>query len=551
MTDKQSEWYKLQNEILTICSTVVDEEMYGAVLELILDRFESPLGYFGYINDDNALVCPSMTRDVWDRCDVPEKSIVFPRESWGGLWGESLITGKTIHSQAPMYTPEGHIPITRAVAVPLMFRDMVVGQIVIANKPREYTEMEIENLNDIARLLAPVLNARIERDRALQREREARLNAEEANELKSSFLAGMSHEIRTPLNALLGFQDIVLDHGGLDPEYRSYLEQAKQSGYMLLHIINDLLDLSKIEAGKMNLQQVPFSLSSVLKNVYSIARMNLEKSGKELELRPEIPKQSDIYLKGDPRRLEEVLSNLITNAIKFTDEGYIEYGASFDDKNSIRFYVTDTGIGIPPEKQTLIFDSFRQAERKIKQKYGGTGLGLAISKNLVEMMGGSMTLDSTPGEGSTFSFTIPYREAKSRAVEEKTSSKSAAGEKGLVLVVDDNRINRKVVQTMLQKEGFEVMAAGDGEEAVDLIRKTEEIGLVFMDMYMPNMDGIEATQHIRSWEQDQGRDSVPIIALTAAGTSEDRRLMEDAGSNDFHPKPIDKAVLLKQIKRFL
>jgi hypothetical protein len=321
---------------------------------------------------------------------------------------------------------------------------------------------------------------------------------------------------------------------------------------MLLHIINDLLDLSKIEAGKMNLQQVPFSLTSVLKNVYSIARMNLEKSGKDLELRHEIPERTDIYLIGDPRRLEQVLINLITNAIKFTDEGHIEYGASFDNNNYIRFYVADTGIGIPHEKQHIIFDSFRQAERKINQKYGGTGLGLTISKDLIDRMGGSIILDSTPGSGSTFSFTIPYREAEKGAVgEEVPGSGGKSGKKGLVLVVDDNRINRKVVQIMLKKEGFEVTAAGDGEEAVDMIKKSEKIRLVLMDMYMPNMDGIEATKRIRDWEQEKGREPVAIIALTAAGTSEDRQLMEEAGSNDFHPKPVEKSALLKQIGKYL
>lgn len=542
-----SELQTLQREIITVFSTVNDDGMYEEVLKLLRDHFESPFGYFGYIDEQRNLVCPSMTYNIWDRCKREDRDIVFPADSWGGLWGYALKDGKTYFSNIPLSPPQGHLAITRAVAVPLLFRNKLIGQFVLANKETDYTELDIENLNSIAEFVAPVMNARLERDRALAYEREARRKAEEANTMKSTFLASMSHEIRTPLNAIIGFQDILLENASLTKEFRFYLEQAKNSSHILLQLINDLLDFSKIDADELSLQEVPFSLIDVMDNIYSIARMTLDKSEKKIELQTDIPPNSDIYLIGDPSRLEQVLINLITNAIKFTDNGFVRYGFSFNDKTEIQFYVQDTGAGIPKEKQELIFESFRQAEEKIAQKQGGTGLGLAISKKLAEMMGGSITLTSQPGSGTTFYFTVPYREAD---VEHDQKKPASIPENAVqtVLVVDDNRINRLVIKTMLQKSGYTVHTASDGMEALHVLKRQPSIGLILMDMYMPTMDGIEATKRIRREEKEAGKTPVPIIALTAAGTAEDKNVMERAGSDGFHSKPIDKEKLLEQIQ---
>ncbi len=545
----------LRNNILSLFSTVNDDDLYKAVLDLLLQRFESPFGYFGYIDEDNNLVCPSMTRDIWEKCEIENKDIVFPYNMWAGMWGESLNEGKTYYSNTSLNPPSGHITLERAVLVPILFRQRVIGQIALANKPEDYSEEDINTLNAIAAFLAPVLNARLERDRALQKEREARRQAEENNELKSAFLASMSHEIRTPLNAILGFQDIILDNAGLEEEYRYYLEQATNSGHILLQLINDILDLSKIEAQEMELQDVPFALSSVFKTVYSIARMLIKKSGKDISLKSAIPSKADVFLQGDPHRLEQILINLITNAIKYTDKGFVEYGVHFEDKKTVHFYVRDTGTGIQKEKQELIFEAFRQADIKRDTKKGGTGLGLSISQRLAEMMGGGITLQSTPGDGSTFSVNIPYREAPPQKSGEEsvqpTQLETQLETDGTILVVDDNRINRLVVETMLRKEGYKTAAVNDGSEVLPFLEKNSRINLILMDMYMPQMDGITATRSIRAYERKNNRPPVPIIALTAAGTSEDARTMQEAGSNGFHSKPIDKPKLLHQIKDLL
>jgi signal transduction histidine kinase/CheY-like chemotaxis protein len=525
------------------------------LLDTLQNNILSPFGYFGYIDEDNNLVCPSMTRDIWEKCEIENKDIIFPYNMWAEMWGDSLNEGKTYYSNTSLNPSSGHITLERAVLVPILFRQRVIGQIALANKPEDYSEEDINTLNAIAAFLAPVLNARLERDRALKKEREARRHAEENNELKSAFLASMSHEIRTPLNAILGFQDIILDNAGLEEEYRYYLEQATNSGHILLQLINDILDLSKIEAEEMELQDVPFALSSVFKTVYSIARMLIKKSGKDISLKAAIPSKTDVFLQGDPHRLEQILINLITNAIKYTDKGFVEYGVYFEGKKTVHLYVRDTGPGIQKEKQELIFEAFRQADIKRDTKKGGTGLGLSISQRLAEMMGGSITLQSTPGDGATFSVIIPYREAPPQKSGEEsvqpTQLETQLETDGTILVVDDNRINRLVVETMLRKEGYKVAAVNDGSEVLPFLEKNSRINLILMDMYMPQMDGITATRSIREYERKKNKPAVPIIALTAAGTSEDARTMQEAGSNGFHSKPIDKPKLLHQIKDLL
>lgn len=384
--------------------------------------------------------------------------------------------------------------------------------------------------------------------------REAKERAEAADRLKSTFLASMSHELRTPLNAVLGFVEIVLSSGTLDSENTKHLELAKNSGNSLLQLIRDILDFSKISADLYHLEKGPFSLKPVLENIDSVAQGLFAKNEKEIELRKKIPKLSGILMEGDPNKLEQVITNLLSNALKFTESGYVEYGIRFKSpkrEKRLTFYVKDTGIGIAEKQLDLIFQPFRQAEEKITRKYGGTGLGLAISKKIVELMGATLEVDSTLGKGSTFSFTLLYKKSRLPKTEKPVQNTPTQTTKSKLLVVDDNTINRLMLKTLLTKEGFPVLVAEDGNEAIGLFKEDPSIGLVLMDMYMPGMDGAEAAREIRKIEESSNRGRTPVIAVTAASTITEKQIMIDAGCDSYISKPVQRVRLLELLSQYL
>jgi signal transduction histidine kinase len=373
-----------------------------------------------------------------------------------------------------------------------------------------------------------------EREKKLE---EAKERAEKADKLKSTFLASMSHELRTPLNAVLGFVDIVLSSGELNEENRHYLELAQSSGNNLLKLISDILDFSKIESNMFTIEKTDFSLEPILQNVDSVAKGLAAKDKKQIKLRNRFPSLENVLVAGDQNRLEQVLINLISNAVKFTESGFVEYGALFEG-DRLRFYVRDTGIGIAEEKMKVIFEPFRQAEEKITKKYGGSGLGLAISKKIIELMGGDITVDSEVGGGSTFSVILPYKREKLRETISRDPSSPTLSGRGKILVTDDEKINRLMLKTVLEKEGYTVAEAANGMEAIEQISKDTAISMIFMDMYMPSIDGAEAVRRIRSIEKDMDRPGIPIVGVTAASTVAEKEAMLDAGCNFCLTKPI-------------
>ncbi len=383
----------------------------------------------------------------------------------------------------------------------------------------------------------------------LKREKE---RAEAADKLKSFFLANMSHEIRTPLNSIIGFTDLVLSGDDLSEENRDYLQISKESGNLLLALINGILDLSKIEAGQLHIEEISCSLERVLNAVGSNGRVLIAGKGKPISLRRSIAPNLSRYIVTDHFRLEQIMNNLIGNAIKFTDKGFIELGVSLKDEQTLEFYVRDTGIGIPEDKQMTIFEAFQQTDVSTTRKYGGTGLGLTIAKKLVELLGGKIYVCSKGEGGSTFYFCIPYkpieapeeeREAEVKTTETKTSS--------TVLVAENDPINQKLVQTILQKNGYSVVMASDGRDAVSRYKTYPSISLILMDVQMPHLNGLKAAQVIRNIEKEEGRNRIPIVALTAAAMKEDEKKCLEAGCDAYLTKPLDKNLLLDTVNKYI
>lgn len=462
---------------------------------------------------------------------------------------KKILTEKGIIFSENMYNlPEDIVQILEPqdiksiVVFPLHIRGVYFGFVGFdeCKKQRSWTKTEVEFL----RTIAGIISNAYEREIIQNNLKKAKNKAEESDKLKSAFLANMSHEIRTPMNGIIGFADLLMNRDLREEQRSYYAKMVSDSCRQLLTIVTDILDLSRIETGQVNVKSEKISLNSLIMEIFRLYKHKIGE--RTLALLPFYALSDHTSLIfTDRSKLQQVLTHLMENAIKFTRMGHVKFGYEVQ-KNTLKFFVSDTGIGIPKQLHKEIFEPFRQAEMEPTREFGGTGLGLTISQKLIHLMGGQIWLESEVNQGSTFYFTIPYAPAGTE-IEVDTGSDRLTNErfKGMkVLVAEDEETNYIYFEELLTDWGLEVIHARNGNEAVEMCERNDDIEMVFMDVKMPQLNGLDATKFIK-----EIKPNLTIVAQTAYAMLEDREKALQAGCDDYITKPIDQDKLFEIIRK--
>ena len=384
---------------------------------------------------------------------------------------------------------------------------------------------------------------------------EAKNKAEKSDRLKSSFLANMSHEIRTPMNAIIGFSALLKENHTTEKEKNEYIDVIISKGNLLLELINDIIDISKVEADALEINKSACDVNKIMDEIFLSFQRTKEKIKKsDIELRVVKPaSDGDLMIFTDPQRLKQILTNLVDNAIKFTLKGYVEisyYAVGNEPDRKMKFSIKDTGIGIPEDKLSIVYNRFRQVDDSVAKEYGGTGLGLTISKKLVELMGGEIGIESEVGTGSTFYFTIPYEKVVVKKEDKSFKVSNIAAdynwENKTILIVEDDHTSYVLLKSQLQQTKATIIHAVNGKRSVELVASTPQIDVVLMDIQLPDINGYEATRQIK-----QIKKNLPVIAQTAYALAGEREMCLKAGCDDYLSKPIDSAVLYSLLGSYL
>ena len=526
-----------------------EEEVGMACLSVAEQITRSTFGFIGRISPSGFLDNIGISDPGWKACSMPESEApVMPRNlPVRGLFGRVLQEGRAFSSNNPDGHPDsrglptGHPELSAFLGVPLRQSGSVFGMIGLGNKPGGYTELDLEAADAVAVAASEAL-LRKQADRQVL---EAKEEADTANRAKSEFLSNMSHEIRTPLNGVKGMIQLA-QMKNFEPKTLEYLDYAKKSADHLQDLLNDILDLSKIEAGKFDLHQEPFGLRELVDSILGPLAVTAQQ--KRLDLHSTLDANVPDRLLGDAGHLRQVLTNLIDNALKFTEQGQVELrvepaaGEGAEGIN-LRFAVRDTGIGIAQDKLELIFESFEQVRSSHHAKYGGTGLGLAISRRLVKLMGGDLRVESREGCGSTFSFCVDFESVDvAQEAPEASQSETHEARPLRILVAEDSTMNQIYILDLLESLGHRPVLAQNGREALEKLAEAH-FDAVLMDIRMPELDGAQATRIIRNSPPDGVDPAIPVIALSAHAMQDEIERYMLEGFSAYLTKPVDQEAL--------
>lgn len=546
-----------QSAQITSTGHLIPVEIHSSIIEI--DNKPSILSIARDISEQNSLLTTAIEAlpHPFYMVNIENYEILFANSATSKFrkWQGSTCYKTTHNINAPCNGEEHGCPIKkiRKTGKPVVLEHIIhddfgntryieVHGYPVFNKEGKFTRM-IEYSLDITEKKSMVSKLESEKQRA-----------ENADKLKSQFLANMSHEIRTPLNSIIGFIELTIGNEDLKDKYKEYLGYSLESGKSLLALINDILDLSKIEAGQIEIEDIPFSLNILMESVLSSSRVLLSEKKKNIDIRFSKSENINYEITGDPHRLEQILNNLMSNAIKFTSIGFIEYGVSLLDEKTLEFYVRDSGLGIESNKIERLFLPFTQSDSSTTRKYGGTGLGLTITKQLIELMGGNIRIKSQKGEGSSFYFTMPYKpiqgsiikKAKNPIIKRKDDCTHIKN----ILIAEDEISNQKLLEHILLENGYSILLAQDGRDAISIYKTTPSIDLLVMDINMPHLSGMEAVRVIRNIEKTNHKKRIPIIAITAFAMKGDNEQCMEAGFDEYLTKPLDQKLLLKTLEKY-
>ena len=522
------------------------QDLFAFALNEAIRLTNSEIGFFMYYNEETReLTLNSWSQGVMEACKVEGEQNIFELDKTG-LWGEPIRQQKPVvindygaNHPAKKGIPAGHLKISKYLGVPVFSDGKVVAITAVANKASDYDETDIRQIT----LLMNEAWKISEKYKIMQDLKIAKEKAEESDRLKSAFLASMSHEIRTPLNAIVGFSNIIAD-SSVDPHLADFADIVNKQNELLLQLVNDILDFSKFEAGAVIMHNQPFDINSIIDEVFTLFKSKCPSSIKLVPTKLDNP----VVVNSDQMRLKQVIINLISNALKFTQEGEITFGFELNSNSEIIGFVKDTGKGIPPEKQNLIFERFTKLDKFTQ----GTGLGLAIVKTIIDNMNGEIWLESEFGKGSCFYFKIPFETVvprnflrKSKPPADKKNS-TTAGSGATILIAEDNESNFFYLKELLKKYDITIIHAYNGRDAVEICKTNGDISLVLMDIKMPVLNGYEATKQIKNIIPQ-----LPVIAQTAYASNSDKDKALEAGCDDYVAKPIKKEALIKMLEKFL
>jgi signal transduction histidine kinase/CheY-like chemotaxis protein len=532
-------------------STNSIQELLDFALSEAINLTQSEIGYIYFYDESKQhFILNTWSKDVLKECAVMDPQTIYHLESTG-CWGEAVRQRKPIiindyRAENPIKKgiPEGHINLTKFLTIPVFIDDKIVAVAGVANKKTDYNKSDIRQLT----LLMDNVWKITEKIQLVNELKEAVLKAQESDRLKTAFLQNMSHEIRTPMNAIMGFSSLMADNFDDKEKLLLYSEIIEQRCTDLLDIINDILDISKIESGQNTLTMEVCNLNEMFAELslfFSAYQSRTNKQHIELVLHP-MHDEWDSIVKTDNGKLKQILINLINNAFKFTDKGSIQCGYK-QVKNKLEFYVSDTGIGIPIEKKDYVFERFTQLNNTFNQNLGGTGIGLSIVKALTGLLGGEVWFESECDKGTTFFFTIDYIPGKERqkVVFNTIQTSDVKTNTKIILIVEDEECNSIYLKEILKKHVKNIFTVSTGKDAIKFVQNNS-VDIVLMDVRLPDISGYEATKEILKHNP-----AIKVIAQTAFAASEDRQKAIDSGCIDYISKPIRQEQLLNILSNHL